>query len=343
MGTVAEEDRIARRKKFIERFARKQEIERRFIRLSEAIEFNSIEENSVEINDDIQRQRYELFISDVLDDRFIYKNAGQIKYYILRLSEMSPARRIDSNSFAELRQYDDSDTIIAHHLYFCWIPRQVLFKWCKDYDMKIPPAWHRARARELAKPSKRLATELAERETAQRGIEQKQEMIKKLFADVYWPVHRALRWIAFRDPALIAHSLWPSIVSNVPPMVERDPYTTLIRALQEGRILAYPHQLRWDTWVSRKDVLSEWNELGKPFTQVADAPPALGDDQLQPPKEAQRPTKVEACAAWLREAFPNRPALTVDELMRRAEKHPGIGQVSKRTFEAALKKVYGNR
>jgi hypothetical protein len=52
-------------------------------------------------------------------------------------------------------------------------------------------------------------------------------------------------------------------------------------------------------------------------------------------------TKKEALVAFLRERFPSRPPLSVDEMMRDAKnENRSIGKFSKRTFEAAIKSAY---
>jgi hypothetical protein len=57
---------------------------------------------------------------------------------------------------------------------------------------------------------------------------------------------------------------------------------------------------------------------------------------------AKRPLKHEAVVAWLQETYPERPPLSVFELMRElGQKAPHLGNVSKRTFETALQRAYG--
>jgi hypothetical protein len=59
------------------------------------------------------------------------------------------------------------------------------------------------------------------------------------------------------------------------------------------------------------------------------------------PKKRKKETQVDAIAAWLRERYSNRPAMTVKELMpivQQDARH--IGAFKQRTFEKALKKAY---
>jgi hypothetical protein len=59
------------------------------------------------------------------------------------------------------------------------------------------------------------------------------------------------------------------------------------------------------------------------------------------PKKRNKQTQVDGIAEWLREHYPNRPPMRVEELMQvvgQEARH--IGVFSKRTFEAALSKAY---
>jgi hypothetical protein len=81
------------------------------------------------------------------------------------------------------------------------------------------------------------AAEQEARAANERSRALKQEMTARLFADLFWPVSRALGWIAFRDEARIEDTLraatWYS-VQAARPLRDANPQGTLLRALQDG-------------------------------------------------------------------------------------------------------------
>lgn len=58
-------------------------------------------------------------------------------------------------------------------------------------------------------------------------------------------------------------------------------------------------------------------------------------------RAGNRQTKKDALSGWLREKYPSRPSLTVDELMLAIQREAApIGRFSRRTLETAIREVY---
>jgi hypothetical protein len=260
MEKVTDELRLERRKKFIERFARQQEIERRFVRLSEAMEFDATEENGIEIDEEKHLNNYIEFIDFVLEREPEDWGLGLLtaapdvrpsEYKLLCLRERREALRIDYERLALLQKHCSDEELITKYLYYCWLPTSLMTRWCDHHGLKVSAAWRRAGTRATAGPSQKLLMELEESESKHRSAEQKREAIKKLFDETYWPLPRALRWIAFRDPALIAQPLWsPTIQSNAPAKIVCDPHQALFDALRQGQIAPYLRKEKIDpSWI----------------------------------------------------------------------------------------------
>jgi hypothetical protein len=78
----------------------------------------------------------------------------------------------------------------------------------------------------------------------------------------------------------------------------------------------------------REDVLKLW-----PKVPISEASRSAVEE---------KPTKLRAVTAWLKETYPERSPKKVNELMRELEQNaPHIGKVSKRLFEEAIKQAYG--
>ena len=92
-----------------------------------------------------------------------------------------------------------------------------------------------------------------------------------------------------------------------------------------------------DVFFQRSEITEKWPPTKVEPQLALTLAKAEGTKQ---PNTVRRPTKVVRLAAWLRETFPTRSALTNDELMDHAEQHAGVGSFSRRTFEYAVQKAY---
>ena len=125
------------------------------------------------------------------------------------------------------------------------------------------------------KPNNSAADQGA-RVASERSRAIKLEMTARLFADLFWPVSRALGWIAFRDEARIEDSLraatWYAVQADR-PLRDANPQGTLLRVLQDGslRALRDGKELPREAWANatgrswpddvrfrREDVLALW-------------------------------------------------------------------------------------
>jgi hypothetical protein len=125
------------------------------------------------------------------------------------------------------------------------------------------------------KPNNSAADQGA-RVASERSRAIKLEMTAGLFADLFWPVLRALGWIAFRDEARIEDSLraatWYSVQAER-PLRDANSQGTLLRVLQDGslRALRDGKELPREAWANatgrnwpddvrfrREDVLALW-------------------------------------------------------------------------------------
>ncbi len=106
--------------------------------------------------------------------------------------------------------------------------------------------------------SRAAVMEAADQERAAEGRsrELKREMTARLFAETFWPVSRALGWIAFRDPQQIEES-WSAAKLYASGEIgralrDRDPKTSLLRALQDGGLTALKdgNELRREKWAN---------------------------------------------------------------------------------------------
>jgi hypothetical protein len=140
------EFRLARGKR-IERFAQRQERVRKFVRLSELIDYHATGERGVKIDEEIRYEAYKSFIESILSGYFEHRAGEKTKAKILFLSEQSPPIRLGAEQVAVLRPAYEDGIIFTHYLQNCWLPFEIALRWCEDKKMTLPPAWRRTDAR----------------------------------------------------------------------------------------------------------------------------------------------------------------------------------------------------
>jgi hypothetical protein len=162
-----------------------------------------------------------------------------------------------------------------------------------------------------------------ERATQERSDALNLEEAERLFAELFWPAERALRWIAFRDVTRIEDSLrsgtrYQGTSAEVPK--DTDPLGTLLRAVQDGslRALKDGKELPRESWATatgrnwsedvrflREAILGLWPALSNGLPQWQPEDPSLqgvefGRDRQR--EEQRRIRQIERFNACQRRA-----------------------------------------
>ena len=128
-----------------------------------------------------------------------------------------------------------------------------------------------------AEPTRRKPTTQEDREADQRSAEQSRAMAARDFAEVFWPLEYALKWVALQRPERMHESLRAAILYNGgQPLAEGDFKGAILRALQEGRLHGVrdskplapefwagvqPYALPAKVYLRREEMLALWPAL----------------------------------------------------------------------------------
>jgi hypothetical protein len=77
----------------------------------------------------------------------------------------------------------------------------------------------------------------AEEQATERSRAMEREAAARAFDDPFWPIARVLRWLAWRDPALIEEP-WGPMLRYVNMAFRGNPRPKLLRALQQAELRA---------------------------------------------------------------------------------------------------------
>jgi len=127
-----------------------------------------------------------------------------------------------------------------------------------------------------AEPTQRKPTAQEERAADQRSAEQARAMAARDFAEVFWPMEYALKWVAFQRPERMGESPLGAILYGGQPLAESDYKGAILRALQESRLQGVrdskplapefwagmrPYALPGDVYLRRENMLNLWPPL----------------------------------------------------------------------------------
>ncbi len=130
----------------IKRFAGRQERERKFVRLSDLIDYHATEARGVEINEQARLVAYMSFAESVCNGAFTKRVDEKGRLQILFLHPDSPAIRLTAERFEILHQTFDLKALANNYLAYCWLPLECALQWCEDKKITPPPAWGRLAA-----------------------------------------------------------------------------------------------------------------------------------------------------------------------------------------------------
>ncbi len=151
------------------------------------------------------------------------------------------------------------------------------------------------RYREHVEKRNRLGTrEEEERAADERSRANKRQIAQSLFEEPFWPVTQVLRWIAFGDVDRLLEDNFRRAKWYSPASVrDANPRKTLLRALQNGNLVAIRDGGHWrDGVVRREDVLRLWRD-----------PSASASAECEPPKARRRQLFGEVLDREIREAL----------------------------------------
>ncbi len=136
-------------------------------------------------------------------------------------------------------------------------------------------------------PTRRKPTAEEEREADRRSAEQARARAARDFAEPFWPLGYAWRWVAFQRPERMRESLSGAILyGGREPLAVTDFKAALLRALQEGRLHGVrdgrqlppefwagvqPYTFPSNVYLRRNEMLALWPALATPSTSEEEA------------------------------------------------------------------------